>query len=193
MAVSADAAEFGRLMRDLSAGGPMERRLLKEIRAGLKESGDGIVSNIKSTVTQPPPGGGRRSVGVRRALAAGTSLKVSASQGKPGVRIVTSASKLPPERRVMLRLYNKESWRHPVFASYRRRKVSTKGTKGDLRSALRGLNAALAERDRAKATWVTQQGRPYFGKVIESDKERVRKAVEDATSRAADALARHSL
>ncbi len=167
-------------MRELRAGGPADKRLARTLAASIREAGQEITDGVKSNLAEAPPSGGKRTVGTRRALSGGTKLTVSTSASKgAGVRVTTSSKGLPANRRPMLRLYNKESWRHPVFATYGRR-ASTKGAKGDLRAALRGLNKALAERDRVKAAWVTQSGRPYFYKALDDRRERVLARVDDA-------------
>lgn len=185
--VTVDAAEFRRLMLEVKG---FDAKMAASIRRNLRTAGEAAAGDVRSALGQAPPSGGRRSVGVRAALAAGTKVVVGTKA--PGVKITTSGKALPPAHQPMLRLYNKAQWRHPVFASYGKRsglKKAAKASKGSLRSALRGLDRALADRDRRKAVWVAQKGRPYFGTVIQARRDDMERAVLAAMDEAAEAIA----
>ena len=82
-------------------------------------------------------------------------MPVSFAKRAAGAKITTGSSKLAAENKGLLNVYNKKTFRHPVF--------------GD------------------KENWVEQQGRPYFGSVIQKALDRalveeVRAALDEAAT-----------
>jgi hypothetical protein len=176
-----DAHEFARLMRDAKA---FDRDLALKIRRNMRLAAAPIVADAKRTVLEPPPNDKPGTRGVRRALASGISFRVGTGAGKKGgsVRISASSKGLPPERKAMLRLYNKKKgWRHPVYA---------RGGDGKLAVKTRRKRSVGGLIGRRETVWVHQQGRPYFGSVILEHRRAMQLAVLEAMNEAARALAR---
>lgn len=107
-----DAADFGAILKEVKA---FDKRLGLDLRKQLRKAADPAVADVKAVLRQPTPGRGRQSKGVRAALIAGTSVRVLTGKRTQGVRIVTTAARLPEKHKPMLRLYAKTSFRHPVF------------------------------------------------------------------------------
>lgn len=173
-----DAHEFAQLMRDAKA---FDRDLGLRLRRNMRLAAKPIVADAKSTVLEDPPNDAPGTVGVRDAIAAGLSFRVGTGAGKKGgsIRIAASSKRLPPERKAMLRLYNKKNgWRHPVR--------SNKGG-GNLQRRSAGIRGFLGKKD---DVWVHQQGRPYFGSIILEHKRDMQLAVLAAMDEAARVLAR---
>jgi hypothetical protein len=102
----------------------------REMRKGLRRAAETASAGAQAEVLGPPPqqaGQVRRhqTRGLRRGLAAG--VKVSIRSGREtadgvkgeGVRVTTTAAKLPPEQAAMVKAYMARSWRHPVFGGRR--------------------------------------------------------------------------
>jgi hypothetical protein len=139
VSVVIDPAEWFRLKQDLDKFDP---ELAKALRRRIKNAGQTAADRVKQTLGLPSPDGGPNRGSSRQALIAATRVAVSFSAKQAGAKITTSASGLPAEHKGLLNVYNKSSFRHPVFAE----KGATRGSHdGD---------------------WVYQEGRPYFGKVI---------------------------
>lgn len=124
-ALEAEATEFAHVFRMAKE---FDKELVKRIRRNIRDAAKPAVDDVKREVQKPPPGGGRRSAKVRTvkrgkesttnlraALAAGTSLKITARARGGTVTITTDARRLPENRRAMVRAYNKRSFRHPLF------------------------------------------------------------------------------
>lgn len=108
--------------------------LTRALRRSIRGAGDRAVGKVQARLRLAAPSGGPNTGRGRAALVAATRVSVSFSKRSAGAKIVTSAKGLPERHSALLKVYNKASFRHPVF--------------GDL------------------DTWVSQQGRPYFGSVI---------------------------
>ena len=63
------------------------------------------------------PGGGDNSGEGRAALIAATKVSVSFSRRAAGAKIVTGSSKLSAAHKGLLNVYNKKSFRHPVYGN----------------------------------------------------------------------------
>ena len=132
-----EAPDLFRLFADTR---DFDRKLYAQLRKALREAGRPIVDDVKAEIMRIPSSGKYRG-GVRAALAAGTSVAIGASSEKSaGIRIKTSPRRLPANKRALAKAFNKDSFRHPVYAR------------------------AWLRRNRQK--WVSQPGRPYFGEVI---------------------------
>ncbi len=165
-------------MRDAKA---FDRDLGLRLRRNMREAAKPIVADAKSTVLEDPPNDAPGTVGVREAIAQGIAFRVGTGAGKKGgsIRIAASGKRLPPERKAMLRLYNKKhGWRHPV----RSNKAG-----GNLQRRSKGISGFLGKKD---DVWVHQQGRPFFGSIILEHKRDMQLAVLAAMDEAARALAR---
>ena len=157
-----------------------DKKLYAELRKGLRTAAKPMVDDIKGEIGRIPSSG-RHPGGVRAALASGTRASILASSARTaGVRITTSASKLPPGKRPLAKAFNKERFRHPVFADPERVRNS--------RSRGARLLARITGRSLGSWVWVDQPGNPYFNKPIESRADEVRAAMESAFWRTASEL-----
>jgi hypothetical protein len=132
-----DPGQWYLLKQQLDAFDP---ELARALRRRIKNAGDTAAEKVRETLRIPPPTSGPDDTGGRDALAAATRVTVSFSKRSAGARIATSARGLRNEHKGLLNVYNKKSFRHPVFAD--------------------------DNENRDEWTWVTQEGRPYFGSVI---------------------------
>ena len=107
-----EAVEFSDLLRQAKE---FEPALAKSIRKNIREAAKPAVEDVRRTVLETPTKG--RTFGVRRAIAQGVGIRISAAKSGGGVNIAASGRKLPENRRAMVRLLNKPSWRHPVFGN----------------------------------------------------------------------------
>jgi len=169
--VRVDGPNFARLLNALKdADRQASTRIRRELRVEAKKAAD----DVKREVMQPPPNDAPGSVGTRAGIASGVGVSIRTGKSGQGVRITASSKGLPAERKRMLRLYNKEAgWRHPVFAR-------TKSAGG-----WRGLLGAR------EAVWVHQQGRPYFGTVIEKHRDDMTRAIGRAMDEAHRLIVKH--
>jgi len=132
-----DPQQWYKLKQQLDAFDP---ELARALRRRIKNAGDTAAEKVRQTLRLPAPTGGPDDTGGRDALAAATRVTVSFSKRSAGARIATSSSGLRGNHKGLLNVYNKKSFRHPVYP----RKTES----------------------RDEWTWVTQEGRPYFGSVI---------------------------
>lgn len=91
-----------------------EPALATATRRNLRRAGDAAIADMKSTVASGPGSG---SVGIKSGISKGLKTAVATGKRRQGVRITGTAANLPEGRKPMLRLYNKASFRHPVFGS----------------------------------------------------------------------------
>lgn len=131
VSVQIDPYEWAKLKVQLDAFDPA---LARALRRKIKSAGDRAVGKVQARLRLSAPSGGPNTGRGRAALIAATRVSVSFSKRQAGAKIVTSAKGLPERHSALPKVYNKSSFRHPVYG----------------------------DRD----TWVTQQGRPYFGSVI---------------------------
>lgn len=180
-----DPHDFVRVMREAK---DFDRKLATSLRRNLRLAAAPIVDDVRKTLLQSTPKGSGlppRRASVRQALADGTKLSISTSERNPGIRIRTSAAKLPPDKKVMLRLYNKETWQHPVFGE-----GELRATRKRAKTAMGALLAAgdAAHNKRVGKKWVTQHGRPYFGSVIGKHYTDAAKAARQALDEALEVM-----
>lgn len=155
--VTIDPQQWHKFKQDLDRFDP---ELARALRRRIKKAGDVAVQRVKERLSEPLPTDGRYSAGRRQTLAAATRVTVSFGRRQAGSRIVTSASGLDAAHKVLLNVYNKTSFRHPVYPG---------------------------GRPRDKWSWASQEGRPYFGSAIMEavDKEltaEIFAAVDDAAA-----------
>ena len=101
-----DPTEWFRLKRDLDRFDPS---LARALRRRIKNAGQVAVKSVQHKLGEDGEGPGRR------ALIAATRTTVSFGKRSAGARIVTSASRLPSEHKGLLNVYNKTTFRHPLF------------------------------------------------------------------------------
>lgn len=171
MASGMTGPDLAALLRELK---DVDAAVSRNVRRNIRQAAKVAAEDVKSEVRKPPPNDAPGTAGSREAIAAGIAIRINtgAKGTRQGVSIVGSSKSLPGPRKAMLRLYNKTSWRHPVFARERRS------------GGLRGL---LGGRERV---WVTQQGRPFFGAVLTKHTDDFQRAIEAAVDEANAALLR---
>lgn len=112
IAIQLDSAEWYHLSRALRAYDP---KLLTALRKRLRNAGNFAVERIRDTLGMPSPDGGPDTGKYRDMLARATKVTVSFGQRSAGVKVTTSGRSLPEAHRGVLRVYNKDTFRHPVF------------------------------------------------------------------------------
>lgn len=132
-----DPAEWFRFKQELDRFDPA---LAKALRKRIRNAGMIAAEQVKATLAMPSPGGGPDDGASRAALIAATRVSVSFAKRAAGAKITTGSSKLDAAHKGLLKVYNKKTFRHPVF--------------GD------------------RSNWVAQEGRPYFGTVIQKALDR---------------------
>lgn len=93
-------------MRGLKA---FEPNLATATRRNLRHVGDETIAAMRGRV-----GAGGS---VRAGISAGLRTAVATGKRSQGVRLTGTASKIPQGHKPMLRLWNKASFRHPVFGT----------------------------------------------------------------------------
>lgn len=144
-----DSQEWYRLSKDLKAYDP---KLLTALRKRLRNAGNFAVEQIRKTLGLPSPDGGPDSGEFRDMLARATKVSISFSSKQAGVKIATSARGLPEDHKAVLKVYNKATFRHPVFGddgnwvTQRGRPYFGEAFEKDLvRLAQQEINAAMNE------------------------------------------------
>lgn len=158
--VHVEIRHLGEILRDLKE---FEPRLATSLRREIREAGKIAAKDVQKEVLKPPPervvrvgeSRRRRSSGVRAGIARGVRVQIQTGRKSQGVRIVSTGSGLPSDRKPMTKAYNRKAFRHQVFGN---------------------------------GTWVPQRGRPYFGAVIASHRDDVRRAIVRAVDTAAETL-----
>lgn len=84
------------------------------MRRNLRHAGDNTIRDMRRVVASGP---GRGRTGVQAGIQAGLRTAVATEKRTQGVRITGTAARIPEGHKPMLRLYNKPSFRHPVFGS----------------------------------------------------------------------------
>jgi hypothetical protein len=163
--------DLGALLRELKA---VDDKAATLLRRNIRQAAKVAAEDVKREVQKPPPNDAPGTAGSRDAIAAGISVRINtgARSKSQGVAIVGSSKALAAGRKPMLRLYNKTSWRHPVF---------DKTEKAD------GIKGLFGGR---KKVWVVQQGRPFFGAVLTKHTDDVQRAIQAAVDEANAALLR---
>lgn len=102
-----DPAQFREFMRRVKQFSPS---LSTALRRRLRQAGADAVKDMRDTVLNGSDGRG-----IRTAIASGIKTTVATGAARQGIRIEASGAKLSPKHRQMLRLYNKPTFRHPVY------------------------------------------------------------------------------
>ena len=155
-AIVINHSDWDRVRENLNNFPPTFKR---DLRRNIKIAAEAATQSVRDTLALPSPGGGPDDTGGRAALIAATRVSISFRNASVNASVVTSSSRLKDAHKGLLKVYNMESFRHPVFetnAHAGSRKEAAK-TSGKRVKAL------------ASAAWVTQEGRPYFGKVISAE------------------------
>lgn len=146
----------------------VDKQIVIELRRRLRAAGMVGAERAKRTLGEPSPDQGP-DTGINRALLiAATKVSVSFSPRKGSVKIATSDRLLPAEHRGLLKVYNKETFRHPVF---------------ERAQQLKARREASAS---SRAGWVTQKGRPYMGRDFITEMRR--EAITEINQALADAI-----
>lgn len=106
--VEFDPAQFKGFVNAVKA---FEPALATAMRRNLRRAGDDTIRDMRDRVTSGRPGS------VRAGIAAGLKTSVTTAKRHQGVRITGTSARIPEGHKPMLRLYNKKSFRHPVFGS----------------------------------------------------------------------------
>lgn len=104
-----DPEAFGRMVTDIKG---FDKKLYSNLRKELRRAGESAVLAVRDRVLS---GEAKTDTGLRRGIAAGTKVSISGSVSRGGVSIKTTGNRLPPDKRAMVKAYNKSSFRHPVF------------------------------------------------------------------------------
>lgn len=110
--VTIDPSDWFRFKQQCDA---YDKKLTSAVRKRIKNAGNIAVDRVKDTLSMPSPDGGDSSVGSRAALIAGTKVALSFAQKTAGVKITTSGRGLPAGHSGFEKVYNKSSFRHPVY------------------------------------------------------------------------------
>lgn len=149
--IELDPKEWAKFKQKADA---VDRQIVIELRRRLRAAGQTGADRVIKTLGMPSPDDGPDEGLRRQLLAAATKTTVSFAAKRGSVKIATSDRLLPQEHKGLLKVYNMERFRHPVFE----RKEGARST-----------------------PWVEQQGRPYMGKdfMREMRKEAI-KEINDA-------------
>lgn len=107
-----DPGEWYKLKQDLDKFDP---ELARQLRRRIKNAGEIAAQKVREKLAEDPPTDGPDDTGGREALIAATRVSVSFAKRSAGSRIQTSASRLPARHKGLLNVYNKTSFRHPVY------------------------------------------------------------------------------
>lgn len=125
---------LGRILRDIKA---FDGKLATNVRREIRKAGDAAVKAAKAEVLKPAPSSlGNRGrvtqnfvlrrrrgqqvglrIGLRQGIAAGIGVRVVTGKRTNGVRIVSSGSGLDRDHKPMVKAYNTDRFRHPVFGN----------------------------------------------------------------------------
>lgn len=189
--MSADAADFAAFAGKAAALGPEIR---KSLRKSVRDAGKEIVKEVQAEVRKPPIEPGKHKVrvntqnkGLRAAIANSIRIQVATGAKKQGVFVIADSKKIPADKRKLIRRYNRENgWRHPslgtaVAMHKAKAGVESAGAWGKGRATRKAQGAS-------KGVWVTQKGRPYFGKVLKEKnkllEDKVIEALQEARKQA---------
>ena len=114
MQIVIDPGEWYRLKQELDKFDPA---LTRALRKRIREAGKVAADAVKKTLRESSPDGGDDSGEGRQALINATRVSVSFGKKSAGAKIVTSSAKLPAKNKGLLHVYNKESFRHPLFGN----------------------------------------------------------------------------
>lgn len=111
-AIRIDPMEWARLKSDLDR---FDRGLALSLRRRIKNAGMVAANRVRKELSLSSPDGGVDSGEGREALIRATRVSVSFGVRMAGARIVTSDRLLPDDHKGLLKVYNLDSFRHPVF------------------------------------------------------------------------------
>lgn len=111
--ITVSAPDFAKLSAELKTA---DKKIQAEMRKSIRKSGESAVRDVREAIGNIPSSGGS-GTGVRAALAAGTTVSISARGRSAGASIRTSPSRLPPGKRPLAKAFNLPWFRHPVFGS----------------------------------------------------------------------------
>lgn len=94
-----------------------DKELARELRRRIKNAGQVAADKVKETLRLPSPEGGDDSGEGRAALIQATRLSVSFGKTAAGAKIVTGSSRLAQKNKGLLNVYNKKTFRHPVYGN----------------------------------------------------------------------------
>lgn len=90
-----------------------DETLAKELRTNIRGAALSVVSDVR---TQVMGGSFTTDAGMRQGIADGLKVQVlTVSKSKPGVVIVASADRMPRGKALMLKAWQKVTFKHPVF------------------------------------------------------------------------------
>ena len=92
-----------------------DKALYAATRKRIRNAGDIAKERVQAALAESPPSGGGSSVGSRAALSAATKTSLSFAAKTAGVKITTSGRGLPDGHAGFEKVYNKASFRHPVY------------------------------------------------------------------------------
>lgn len=115
VSLSVDYKEWNQFQKDLAAVHP---KLVKQLRARLREVGNAGVRRVLSNLSEASPDGGPDIGTMREMLAAATRVTLSFAKSGGSVKVRTSGGRLPAGRDQLVWLLNRKSFRHPIFGDF---------------------------------------------------------------------------
>lgn len=103
--------DLRRLLADIKA---FDKKLATATRKRLRQAAEPAVLDVRHMLAS---GSYARDTGLRRGLAAGTKVSIRTGIRTTGVSITTTGTKLPAQKRAMVKAFNKPSFRHPAFGN----------------------------------------------------------------------------
>jgi hypothetical protein len=104
-----DPAALRALLADVRG---FDKHLYTGLRRELRGAGESGVKAVQARILSAPA---RTDVGLRRGLAAGVRVAIRNGAKAAGVSITETGSKLPADKRVLVKLFDKPSFRHRVY------------------------------------------------------------------------------
>lgn len=147
--IAIDPKEWANFKRKADA---VDKQIVIELRRRLRDAGRVGAERVMKTLAMPSPDDGPDDGEGRAMLAAATKVTVSFAGKKGAVKIATSDRLLPAENKGLLKVYNLEKFRHPVFE--RKDQVARRRSNSIVHRAFKSTRAG----------WVEQKGNPYMGK-----------------------------
>lgn len=99
------------LLGDIKA---FDTKLATATRKRLRQAAEPAVADVRHVLLS---GSYRTDAGLTRGLAAGTKVSIRTGVRTNGVSITTTGTKLPPEKRAMVKAFNQSTFRHPAFGN----------------------------------------------------------------------------
>jgi hypothetical protein len=171
--IEVDPKQWARLKADLDA---VDKDITIQLRRRLRGAGMVGAERVRKRLGMPSPDGGPDEGKNRALLQAATKVTVSFRAKKGAVKIATSDRLLPAENKGLLKVYNLDTFRHPVFEradQVRRRREN---------STVHRLFKST------RADWVEQKGNPYMGKEFMTEMRK--EAITEINAALRDAIKR---